>query len=396
MNEQREVVILSGVRTAIGDYGGSLKDIPPSELGAQVVREAVSRAKVDPKDIGQCMFGNVIHTEAKDMYISRVAALNGGLPAESGALTVNRLCGSGMQAIVSASQSILLGDVDAAVAGGAESMSRGAYANITQRWGARMGDAKDIDMMVGALTDPFDTIHMGVTAENVANKCGITRADQDAFAVESHKRAANAIAKGYFKDQILPIELKSKKGPIQFDTDEHVRGDVTAEGLGKLRAVFAKENGTVTAGNASGINDAAAAVVLMEKSVAAKKGLKPMARLVSYGHAGVDPKIMGLGPVSAVKSALAKAGLKLEQMDVIESNEAFAAQALGVSKELGMDAAKVNPNGGAVALGHPIGATGCILTVKAMYELHRTGGRYGLITMCIGGGQGIAAIIERM
>jgi acetyl-CoA C-acetyltransferase len=396
MNEQREVVILSGVRTAIGDYGGSLKDIPPSELGAKVVREAVSRAKVDPKDIGQCMFGNVIHTEAKDMYLSRVAALNGGLPAESGALTVNRLCGSGMQAIVSASQSILLGDVDAAVAGGAESMSRGAYANITQRWGARMGDAKDIDMMVGALTDPFDTIHMGVTAENVANKCGITRADQDAFAVESHKRAASAIAKGYFKDQILPIELKSKKGPIQFDTDEHVRADVTTEGLGKLRAVFAKENGTVTAGNASGINDAAAAVVLMEKSVAAKKGLKPMARLVSYGHAGVDPKIMGLGPVSAVKSALAKAGLKLEQMDVIESNEAFAAQALGVSKELGMDAAKVNPNGGAVALGHPIGATGCILTVKAMYELHRTGGRYGLITMCIGGGQGIAAIIERM
>jgi acetyl-CoA C-acetyltransferase len=396
MNEQREVVILSGVRTAIGDYGGSLKDIPPSELGAKVVREAVSRAKVDPKDIGQCMFGNVIHTEAKDMYISRVAALNGGLPAESGALTVNRLCGSGMQAIVSASQSILLGDVDAAVAGGAESMSRGAYANVTQRWGARMGDAKDIDMMVGALTDPFDTIHMGVTAENVANKCGISRADQDAFAVESHKRAANAIAKGYFKDQILPIELKSKKGPIQFDTDEHVRSDVTAEGLGKLRAVFAKENGTVTAGNASGINDAAAAVVLMEKSVAAKKGLKPMARLVSYGHAGVDPKIMGLGPVSAVKSALAKAGLKLEQMDVIESNEAFAAQALGVSKELGMNPAKVNPNGGAVALGHPIGATGCILTVKAMYELHRTGGRYGLITMCIGGGQGIAAIIERM
>jgi len=396
MNEQREVVILSGVRTAIGDYGGSLKDIPPSELGAQVVREAVSRANVDPKDIGQCMFGNVIHTEAKDMYISRVAALKGGLPAESGALTVNRLCGSGMQAIVSASQSILLGDVDAAVAGGAESMSRGAYANVTQRWGARMGDAKDIDMMVGALTDPFDTIHMGVTAENVANKCGITRADQDAFAVESHKRAANAIAKGYFKDQILPIELKSKKGPVQFDTDEHVRADVTVEGLGKLRAVFAKENGTVTAGNASGINDAAAAVVLMEKSVAAKKGLKPMARLVSYGHAGVDPKIMGLGPVSAVKSALTKAGLKLEQMDVIESNEAFAAQALGVSKELGMNPAKVNPNGGAVALGHPIGATGCILTVKAMYELHRTGGRYGLITMCIGGGQGIAAIIERM
>jgi acetyl-CoA C-acetyltransferase len=396
MNEVREVVILSGVRTAIGDYGGSLKDVPPSELAAQVLREAVSRAKVDPKDVGQCVFGNVIHTEAKDMYLSRVAALNGGLPAESGALTLNRLCGSGMQAIVSASQYIMLGDVDAAVAGGAESMSRAAYANVTQRWGARMGDAKDIDMMVGALTDPFDTIHMGVTAENVATKCGITRAEQDAFAVQSHQRAANAIAKGYFKDQILPIELKSKKGPTQFATDEHVRSDASLDGMAKLRAVFAKENGTVTAGNASGINDAAAAVVLMEKSAAAKKGLKPMARLLAYGHAGVDPKLMGLGPVSAVKRALAKAGLTLEQMDVIESNEAFAAQALGVSKELGMDPAKVNPNGGAVALGHPIGATGCILTVKAMYELHRTGGRYALITMCIGGGQGIAAIIERM
>ena len=396
MNEAREVVILSGVRTAIGDYGGSLKDIPPSELAARVVREAVSRAKVDPKDIGQCVFGNVIHTEAKDMYLSRVAALKGGLPMESGALTLNRLCGSGMQAIVSAAQYIMLGDVDAAVAGGAESMSRAAYANVTQRWGARMGDAKDIDMMVGALTDPFDTIHMGVTAENVATQCGITRADQDAFAVQSHTRAANAIAKGYFKDQILPIELKSKKGPTQFATDEHVRNDASLDGMAKLRAVFAKDNGTVTAGNASGINDAAAAVVLMNKSAAAKKGLKPVARLLAYGHAGVDPKLMGLGPVSAVKRALGKAGLRLEQMDVIESNEAFAAQALGVSKELGMDPAKVNPNGGAVALGHPIGATGCILTIKAMYELHRTGGRYALITMCIGGGQGIAAIIERV
>jgi acetyl-CoA C-acetyltransferase len=396
MSEARQVVILSGVRTAIGDYGGSLKDIPPSELAANVVREAVSRAKVDPREIGQCVLGNVIHTEARDMYLARVAAIKGGLPPESGALTLNRLCGSGMQAIVSASQYILLGDVDAAVAGGAESMSRGAYANVSQRWGARMGDAKDIDMMVGALTDPFDTVHMGVTAENVATKCGITRADQDAFAVESHKRAANAIAKGYFKDQILGIELKSKKGSVTFDTDEHVRSDATLDGMAKLRAVFAKENGTVTAGNASGINDAAAAVVLMEKSVAEKKGLKPMARLISYGHAGIDPKIMGLGPVSAVKSALRKAELRLDQIDVIESNEAFAAQALGVSKELGMNPAKVNPNGGAVALGHPIGATGCILTVKAIYELQRTGGRYGLITMCIGGGQGIAAIIERV
>jgi len=396
MNQAREVVILSGVRTAIGDYGGSLKDIPPTDLAARCVREAVARAKVDPKEIGQCVFGNVIHTEAKDMYLSRVAALKGGLAPESGALTLNRLCGSGLQAIVSASQYILLGDVDAAVAGGAESMSRAAYANVTQRWGARMGDAKDIDMMVGALTDPFDTVHMGVTAENVAAQCGISRTDQDAFAVESHKRAANAIAKGYFKDQVVGIELKSKKGPVQFDTDEHVRGDASLEGMGKLRAVFQKDNGTVTAGNASGINDAAAAVVLMEKSAAARKGLKPMARLLAYGHAGIDPKIMGLGPVSAVKNALAKAELKLEQMDVIESNEAFAAQALGVSKQLGMSAEKVNPNGGAVALGHPIGATGCILTVKALYELARTGKRYGLITMCIGGGQGIAAVIERL
>ena len=393
---EREVVILSGVRTAIGDYGGCLKDIAPTDLAARVVREALARAKVDPKDVGQCVFGNVLHTEAKDMYLSRVACVNGGLPVETGALTLNRLCGSGLQAIISASQYILLGDIDAAVAGGAESMSRAAYANTTQRWGTRMGDAKSVDMMVGALTDPFDTIHMGVTAENVASKCSITREQQDAFAVESHKRAAAAIAAGYFKSQILPIELKSKKGPIQFDTDEHVRGDATTDGMAKLKAVFIKENGSVTAGNASGINDAAAAVVLMERSVAAKKGLKPLARLVAYGHAGLDPKIMGLGPVSAVKNALAKCGLTLAQMDVIESNEAFAAQALGVNKELGLDPAKVNPNGGAIALGHPIGATGCILMVKTMYELQRTGGRYGLITMCIGGGQGIAAVIERI
>jgi len=393
---ERQVVILSGVRTAIGDYGGSLKDIAPSELGARVVKEAVSRSGIDPKDVGQCVIGNVIHTEPKDMYISRLACVNGGLPHDTGAFTVNRLCGSGMQAIVSASQYILLGETDVAVAGGAESMSRAIYASLTQRWGARMGDSKMMDMMVGALTDPFDTVHMGVTAENVAAQCGLTRADQDAFAVESHKRAAAAIAAGHFKSQILPIELKSKKGSVMFDTDEHVRADSSMEGMAKLKAVFIKENGTVTAGNASGINDAAAAVVLMEKSAAAAKGLKPMARLVSYGHAGIDPKIMGLGPVSAVKRALAKAGLTIGDMDVVESNEAFAAQALGVTKQTGMDAKKVNPNGGAVALGHPIGATGAILTVKAMYELHRTGGRYGLITMCIGGGQGIAAIIERI
>jgi acetyl-CoA C-acetyltransferase len=396
MANEREVVIVSGVRTAIGDYGGSLKDMAPTELGARVVREALARAKVDPQEVGQCVFGNVIHTEAKDMYISRVVAVNGGLPHASGALTVNRLCGSGMQAIVSASQYIRLGDTDAAIGGGAESMSRGVYASTSQRWGARMGDAKIVDMMVGALTDPFDTVHMGVTAENVATRCGITREQQDSFAVESHRRAAAAIADGRFKSQILPLELKTRKGPVQFDTDEHVRGDATVEGMAKLKAVFAKENGTVTAGNASGINDAAAAVVLMEMQAAKRANLRPMARFVSYGHAGIDPKIMGLGPVSAVKIALEKAGLRLADIDVIESNEAFAAQALGVSKDLGFDPAKVNPNGGAVALGHPIGATGCILTIKAMYELHRSAKRYALITMCIGGGQGIAAIIERM
>jgi acetyl-CoA C-acetyltransferase len=396
MAGQREVVVLSGVRTAIGDYGGSLKDIAPSDLAARVVKEAVARAKVDPNDVGQCIFGNVIHTEPKDMYISRLACVNGGLPVTTGSLTLNRLCGSGMQAIVSASQYILLGDTDAAVAGGAESMSRAGYLLPSGRWGQRMGDGKILDMMVGALTDPFDTVHMGVTAENVATKCGITREQQDAFAVQSHQRAAAAIAAGHFKEQILPVELKTKKGPVPFDTDEHVRGESTLEGMAKLKAVFAKENGTVTAGNASGINDAAAAVVLMEAGAAKARGLTPMLRLVSYGHAGLDPKIMGLGPVTAVQRALAKAGLKLDQMDVIESNEAFAAQALGVAKELGMDPAKVNPNGGAVALGHPIGATGAILTVKAMYELRRTNKRYALVTMCIGGGQGIAAIFERM
>ena len=395
MANAREVVIVNGARTAIGDYGGSLKDIPPTELGARVVREAVARSGVDPAQIGQCVFGNVIHTEAKDMYLSRVAAINGGLAHESGALTVNRLCGSGLQAIVSASQYIMLGDVDAAVGGGAESMSRAVYADVTQRWGARMGDSKSIDMMVGALTDPFDTIHMGVTAENVATKCGITREQQDAFAVESHRRATAALKEGHFKSQILPIELKSKKGPIAFDTDEHVRADATAEGMAKLRAVFAKEKGTVTAGNASGINDAASAVVLMEAQAAQRANLKPMARLVAYGHAGIDPKIMGLGPVSAVKAALKKAGLSVRDIDIVESNEAFAAQALGVSKQLGLDPAKVNPNGGAVALGHPIGATGAILTVKALYELERMQKRYALVTMCIGGGQGIAAIFER-
>ncbi|HEX2827234.1 MAG TPA: acetyl-CoA C-acyltransferase family protein [Burkholderiales bacterium] len=396
MSSEREVVVLSGVRTAIGDYGGALKDLAPSDLAATVVKEAVKRAGIDPKQVDQMVLGNVIHTEAKDMYISRVACLKGGLPQDTTALTVNRLCGSGLQAIVSAAQAIQLGDATTAVAGGAESMSRGGYLDTTKRWGARMGDAQVTDMMVGALTDPFDTVHMGITAENIAEKWKITREQQDEFAVESHRRAVNAIDKGYFKDQIVPIEMKTRKGTVVFDKDEHPRADASLEGMAKLRAVFKKEGGSVTAGNASGINDGAAAVVLMEKSAAEKAGLKPMARLVSYGLAGVDPRIMGIGPVPAVKRALDKAGLTVEDMDVIESNEAFAVQALAVSCDLKFDAKKTNPNGGAVGLGHPIGATGAVLTVKALHELQRTGGRYALVTMCIGGGQGIAAVYERL
>lgn len=395
MSGNREVVVLSGVRTAIGDYGGALKDLPPSELAGQVVKEAVRRAKIDPAQVGTMALGNVIHTEAKDMYISRVACIKGGLPQETTALTVNRLCGSGLQAIVSAAQMVQLGDADAAVGAGVESMSRGGYLMPTLRWGQRMNDGGVIDMMVGALTDPFDTVHMGITAENIAEKWKITREQQDEFAVESHRRAINAIEKGYFKDQILPIELKTRKGTTVFDKDEHPRADATVEGMARLRAVFKKE-GSVTAGNASGINDGAAAIVMMEKGAAQKAGLKPMARLVSYGFAGVDPRIMGIGPVPAVQNALKRAGLKVEDMDVIESNEAFAVQALAVSCDLKFDPKKTNPNGGAVGLGHPIGATGAVLTVKALYELQRTGGRYALVTMCIGGGQGIAAVFERL
>ena len=391
----RDVVVLSGVRTAIGDYGGGLKDVPLVDYAGAVIKEAVARSKADPKDIGQCVIGSVIHGEARDMYVSRVACIKGGLPQETIAFTLNRLCGSGLQSIVCASQSILLGDTDAAVAGGAESMTRAAYTLPTARWGQRMNDGKLIDMMVGALTDPFDAVHMGVTAEAVAKKFGINRGDQDALAVESHRRAIAAIQAGRFKEQIVPIEVKTRKGPVPFDTDEHPRADASLEGMAKLKTVFDKE-GSVTAGNASGINDGAAALVLMEAGVAATKGLKPMARLVAYGHSGVDPKIMGIGPVPAVKSVLARAGLKISDMDVVESNEAFAAQACAVARELGFDPAKTNVNGGAVALGHPIGATGAILSVKCIYELHRTGGRYGLVTMCIGGGQGIAAIFERL
>jgi acetyl-CoA C-acetyltransferase len=393
---QREVMVVSGVRTAIGDFGGALKDFSPTELGARVVREVLSRANLSGEDVGHVVFGNVIQTEPKDMYLARVAALNGGVAQHAPALTVNRLCGSGLQAIVSAAQSILLGDADVAIGGGAESMSRAPYLAQSARFGQRMGDGRLVDMMLGALHDPFDNIHMGVTAENVAAKYGISRDMQDELALESHQRAARAIAAGYFKEQILAITQASKKGDIVFDTDEHVRLNATLQDFAKLKPVFAKENGTVTAGNASGINDAAAAVVLMERGAAEARGLKPLARLVSYAHAGVDPKYMGIGPVPATRRALERAGLSVGDLDVIEANEAFAAQACAVSKELGLDAAKVNPNGSGISLGHPIGATGALITVKALYELQRVGGRYALVTMCIGGGQGIAAIFERV
>jgi len=394
MSNGRQVMVMGGARTAIGDYGGALKDVPPTELAAHVIREAVKRAGLDAKQVQQLVCGNVLHTEAKDMYLSRVACLKAGLREETTALTVNRLCGSGLQAIVSATQAIQLGDADVAVGAGTESMSRGGYLMPTLRWGQRMNDGAVIDMMVGALTDPFDTVHMGITAENIAERWKITREQQDAYAVESHRRAMHAIEQGHFKSQIAPFELKTRKGTVIVDRDEHPRADASVDGMGKLKAVF-KKDGSVTAGNASGINDGAAAVVLMEASAAERSGLKPLAKLVSYGLAGVDPKIMGIGPVPACQRALQKAGLSVEDMDVIESNEAFAVQALAVSCDLKFDPKKTNPNGGAVGLGHPIGATGAILTVKALYELQRIGGRYALVTMCIGGGQGIAAVFER-
>lgn len=392
----REVIVASGVRTAIGTFGGSLKDVPPIDLAAQVVRESLSRAGVDGADVGHVVFGHVVNTEPRDMYLSRVAAIQGGCAEGTPAMNVNRLCGSGLQAIISASQAILLGDVDIAIGGGAENMSRAPYASLTTRFGARMGDTKMIDMMMGALHDPFHNIHMGVTAENIAAKWGITREDQDKLAVESHNRAERATQAGYFKDQIVPVMLKSKKGEVAYATDEHFRAGATMADFAKLKPVFAKENGTVTAGNASGINDAAAAVVLMEAGVARTRGIKPLARLVAYAHAGVDPKYMGIGPVPATQKALKKAGLTVKDLDVIEANEAFAAQACAVSRDLDLDPAKVNPNGSGISLGHPIGATGALITVKALYELQRIGGRYALVTMCIGGGQGIAAIFERM
>jgi acetyl-CoA C-acetyltransferase len=394
-NDGREIVVLSGVRTAIGRYGGSLKDEPPSELAAQMVREAVARAGVEPAEVGHVVFGNVIHTDAHDMYLSRVAAIKGGLPVATPAFTLNRLCGSGLQAIISAAQTILLGDADVAVAGGAESMSRGQYWLPAMRWGQRLNDGSVVDATVGALTDPFDDCHMGTTAENVAAQWSISREDQDALAVESQRRAAAAIANGYFKAQILPVTVRGKSGPVSFEIDEHVRADANLAAMAKLRPVF-DPRGTVTAGNAAGLNDAAAAVVLMERAAAQRRGLRPLARLVAYAHAGVEPKLMGIGPVPAVRAVLKRAGLAVADLDVIELNEAFAAQALAVMRQLELPAARTNPNGSGISLGHPIGATGCILTVKALYELQRTGGRYALVTMCIGGGQGIAAIFERL
>ncbi len=391
----REVVVVSAVRTAIGTYGGSLKDIAPTDLAAQVVREVMARAQVEGQEVGHVVFGHVVNTEPKDMYLSRVAAINGGCAEATPAMNVNRLCGSGLQAIVCAAQSILLGDTDIAIGGGAENMSRAPYASLNMRWGVRMGDTKMVDMMVGALHDPFHVIHMGMTAENIAAKWGISREEQDALAVQSHNRAQHAIEAGYFKSQIMPVMLKSRKGDVAFDTDEHFRPNCTLADLAKLKPAFMKEGGTVTAGNASGINDAAAGVVLMEAATAQARGLKPLARLVAYAHAGVDPKYMGIGPVPSSQAALKKAGLSINDMDVIEANEAFAAQACAVSRDLGLDPAKVNPNGSGISLGHPIGATGALITVKALYELERIGGRYALVTMCIGGGQGIAAIFER-
>lgn len=389
-----DIFILSGARTAIGTFGGSLAGIPPTELATIVTKAAIERSGVAADRIGHVVFGTVINTEPKDMYLGRLAAVKAGVPDTAPAMNVNRLCGSGAQAIVSAYQSLALGDCDFALAGGAENMSRSPYILPAARWGQKMGDVGAMDMMLGTLNCPFGTGHMGVTAENVASEHAISREDQDAFALESQTRAAAAIAAGHFKDQIVPVDVKIRREMVSFDTDEHVKA-TSADALAGLRTVFQKD-GTVTAGNASGINDGAAALVLGRSGAAEKAGLKPLARIIGYAHAGVRPEVMGIGPVPAVQTLLDKTGLKADDFDVIESNEAFAAQALAVSKELGLDPARVNPNGGAIALGHPVGATGAILTIKAIYELERMGGSKALITMCIGGGQGIALAIERI
>ncbi|MEX3814553.1 acetyl-CoA C-acyltransferase family protein [Paraburkholderia sp. BR13439] len=393
---QREVVVVGSVRTAIGKFGGSLRDQPPTALGAFVAREVLARTGVQGQDVGRVVFGNVVATEPRDLYLARVAAMDAGVSEETPAMTVNRLCGSGLEAVICAAQAILLGDADVTLGGGAENMSRAPYLATDARFGARMGDSRLVDMMLGALHDPFHSIHMGITAENVARKYGITREQQDELALESHRRAARAIAEGRFADQIAGLKKTVKGQTTVFNTDEHVRADLGPDELAGLRPAFMKEGGTVTAGNASGINDAAAALLMMDAQTASKRGLRPLARLVSYAHAGVDPQYMGIGPVPATLAALKRAGLRASDIDVIESNEAFAAQACAVTRMLELDPQKVNPNGSGISLGHPIGATGALITVKALHELERVNGRYALVTMCIGGGQGIAAIFENL
>jgi acetyl-CoA C-acetyltransferase len=390
-----EIYVVAAARTAIGTFGGSLKDMPLADMATTAVKAALERSGAPLDAIGHLAMGNVIPTDPRDAYLSRVAALQAGLSHDVPAFNVNRLCGSGLQAIVSASQALSLGDCEIAVGAGAESMSRGPYLLPAMRWGARMGDAVMLDYMLQILHDPFHKIHMGITAENVAEAHSISREDMDSLAAESHRRAALAIAEGRFKEQIVPLPIVTRKGTILFDTDEHVKADTTVEVLAKMKPAFRKEGGTVTAGNASGINDGAGAVVLATSHAVKAHKLRPLARLVSYAHAGVDPKLMGIGPVPATQKAMDRAGLKVNDLDVIESNEAFAAQACAVTKQLGLDPAKVNPNGSGISLGHPVGATGAIITTKALYELQRIGGRYALVTMCIGGGQGIAAIFER-
>lgn len=392
---QREVLVVGSARTAIGNFGGTLKNIPLSQLATVAMRGALERSGVDPRNVGHVVMGNVIPTEPRDAYLSRVVAMDAGCPKEVPAYNVNRLCGSGLQAVIGAAQSILLDDADVAIGGGAESMSRGVFVMPTARWGARMGDAQVVDYMTGILHDPWQKIHMGITAENVAARYGITRQMQDELALESQRRATLAIAEGRFKAQIVPVEVPSRKGPVFFDTDENVRTEVSYEGLAKMRPAF-KADGTVTAGNASSINDGAGALVLAEAKAAHQQGLHPVARLVAYAHAGVEPEYMGIGPVPATHQVLARSGLRVQDMDVIEANEAFAAQACAVASELDFDPAKVNPNGSGISLGHPVGATGAIIAIKAIHELHRIGGRYALVTMCIGGGQGIAVIFERV
>ncbi|WP_085597675.1 MULTISPECIES: acetyl-CoA C-acyltransferase family protein [unclassified Pseudomonas] len=390
-----EIVVAGAARTAIGSFGGALRDQPPCDLATLVVKEAIARAQLSPAQVGQIVLGNVLHTEPRDMYVSRVAGLQAGMDQASTALTVNRLCGSGLQALVSAANAISLGDCEIAIGGGVESMSRSLFAVPAARWGARMGDSQLIDMMTGALNDPFGAGAMGITAENVAGQYEISREEQDAFALESQRRATAAIAAGHFRTQIVPVQITTRKGTLTFDTDEYPKADANLQALAGLRPAFRKD-GSVTAGNSSGINDGAAACVLMSAAAAQRQGIKPLARMLGYAVSGVDPAVMGTGPIPAVRRVLERTGLALEAFDVIESNEAFAAQALGVCRGLGLDPARTNPNGGAIALGHPLGASGTILAIKCIYELQRIQGRYGLVTMCIGGGQGIAVVFERL